>query len=162
MDCGDAKMLDTIIGGLLAIAGGLLGTIYTSRKVRSNRMEELIAERKVEANAEAYTRAKQIQGMWIQSSQEATTAAVLSHEEWFFKTRLFLPGKFPDLWLQVRNDIQRYGFMLNQPRRADSELQAISERIKSNLNRAILEIYVDMNVPPMDLSALGGGAGQTA
>jgi hypothetical protein len=155
-------MWDTIIGGLLAIAGGLVGTIYGSHKVRSNRMEELIAERKVEANAEAYARAKQIQGMWIQASQEATTAAVLGHEEWFFKTRLFLPGKFPDLWMQVRNDIQHYGFMLHQSNREDKELQAVSERIKANLNQAILEIYADMKVPPMDLSALGPSGGHTA
>jgi hypothetical protein len=162
MACGDTKMLDTIIGGVLAIAGGLLGTIYAARKVRSNRMEELIAERKVDANAEAYTRAKQIQAMWIQASQEQTEAALLNHEDWFFKTRLFLPGKFPDLWMQVRSDIQSYGFQLHQPSLKDSEMQDISERIKANLNKAILEIYADMKVPPMDLSGLGGGGGHTA
>ncbi|HTU64325.1 MAG TPA: hypothetical protein VMF52_00125 [Steroidobacteraceae bacterium] len=156
-------MLDTIIGGLLAIAGGIIGQIITARMVRKTRMDETIAERKVEANAEGYSRVKQIQGMWIQASQEQTQAAMYGHEDWFFKTRLFLPGKFPDLWMQVRNDISSYGLMLHQPSREDSELQAISERIKSNLNKAVMEIYADMDVPPMDLTALGGSAtGHTA
>jgi hypothetical protein len=151
-------MLDTIIGGLLAIAGGVLAQLLTARMVRKTRMDELVAERKVDANAEAYSRAKQIQGMWTQASEEATRAAVLSHEEWFFKTRLFLPGKFPELWMQARNDIQRYVFELHRPNRTDAhdaELQALSERIRANLNQAILEIYADMKVLPMDLSKLG-------
>lgn len=81
--------------------GALYFQLRYSRKIRMN---EITAERKVTANAEAYKHTKYIETFPQRSAQEIL-AVMLSHEEWFFNNRLFLPGKFPAKWLSIRNDL---------------------------------------------------------
>lgn len=147
----DSPLWNTLLGGLLAIAGGLIGAIYAAKTVRKNRMEELIAERKIAANAEAYSYVKEIQGMFVQAAPEATRAKIFQREEWFFSNRLFLPNKFPKLWLTARNDLGTYCLMLADQNKDNAKVQAIEQRIKATLTAAILEIYADMKLQPIDL-----------
>jgi hypothetical protein len=145
------SLLGALIGGLLAIVGGLIGAIYAARTVRKTRMEELIAERKITANAEAYSALKEIQGLFIQAAPEVTNQALQAREGWFFSNRLFFPGNFPALWLSIRNDIQDYHFGLFSRTKDEKELAALSERIRSNLTAAIMEVYADMGLRPIEL-----------
>jgi hypothetical protein len=119
------SLLSALIGGSLAIVGGLIGAIYAARTVRKTRMEELIAERKITADAEAYSALKEFQGLFIQAAPEVTNKALQAREEWFFNNRLFFPGKFPALWLSIRNDIQSYHIGLFQRTKDEKELAAL-------------------------------------
>jgi hypothetical protein len=156
MDWANNALLGTIIGGLLAIAGGVVGTLLAARSARKTRMEELIAERKVTANAEAYSAIKEVQGRLIQDTIENTARAMAKHEAWFFQARLFLPGKFPDHWMNVRTDIGHYGALILRPGFDEAAANAIHGRITDAMSAAIREIYKDMGVAEMGFSARGG------
>lgn len=144
-------MWDTLLGGLLAILGGLVATWLQSRNARQNRMEEITAERKVTANAQAYTRAKAIQSSFIQASPEATLSLILDHEEWLFESRLFLPGKFPAKWLSIRNDLNKLmRWQTNQTKKSE-DISSLEEKIQQCIKDAIDEIYKDMNLSRIEL-----------
>ena len=99
-------MLPTLLGGALAIIGSWSATWFQLRNTRKNRMNEIVAERKVTANGQAYKYAKEIEASTIQiTSPKDVLAKILSLEEWFFTNRLFLPGRFPAKWLTIRNDL---------------------------------------------------------
>lgn len=69
-----------MLGGLLAILGGLVATWIQSRNARKKRMEEITAERKVSANAQAYSHAKAIQSTFSQASPPKALGLILKHE----------------------------------------------------------------------------------
>lgn len=138
-------MLDTLLGGLLAILGGLGAIWLQLRYTRKNRMNELMAERKVTANAEAYRYAKEIETFPQRSAQEIL-ALILEREEWFFNNRLFLPGKFPAKWLSIRNDLQKLAGMPRVALIPDDEREKLKKRIIQSTADAINEIYKDMDL----------------
>lgn len=94
-------MLQVLVGGLLAILGGILGMWIQARYTRRIRMDKITAEKKVNTNAEAYTRMVEIASMLRQSTNEETYKKIIEYDSWFFSARLFLPGKFPNKWLLV-------------------------------------------------------------
>ena len=61
-------MIETILGGLLAILGGWGSTYFQLRYAEKNRKEEVVAKRKIEVNAQACPIIKNIQGSFIQAS----------------------------------------------------------------------------------------------
>ncbi|MDZ4383312.1 MAG: hypothetical protein U0937_01575 [Thermodesulfovibrionia bacterium] len=139
-------MLQVTVGGLLAILGGMIGMWYQARNARRIRMDEIIAERKVKANAEAYRRMKTIESMLIQASPEETLKKILDDEDWFFGERLFLPGKFPDKWLSIRNGLSKALRLQGRTEKAD-ELSKLEDELSKLAEEAILEIYEEMNIP---------------
>lgn len=139
-------MLQVIVGGLLAILGGIIGMWWQARNARRIRMDEIIAERKVKANAEAYARMKTISSMLIQASPDETLKKILVYEGWFFGERLFLPGKFPDKWLSIRNGLSKAQRLQGITEKAD-ELSKLEGELSKLAEEAILEIYKEMNLP---------------
>jgi hypothetical protein len=144
-------MLDTLLGGFLAILGGIVATWYSAKNTRKSRMEEVIVERKVSANAEAYSSVKDIQSHFTQSSATQTLALIHQHENWFFNNRLFLPGEFPAKWLSVRNDLQIYCRLEVTPSTPTEDIVALAIRIRATLTGAVEEIYRDMNLTRITL-----------
>lgn len=47
-------ILDTLIGGLLSMLGAMVAIYIQSARARKNRADEILAEKRVEANAKAY------------------------------------------------------------------------------------------------------------
>lgn len=139
-------MWDTLLGGLLAILGGWGAAWYAAKNARENRMKEIVAERKVSANAEAYSHVKEIQRQFVQSSPEDTLKCMIDCEAWFFSTRLFLPGEFPAKWLAIRNDLQKFIRWRQDPSKTVDQKFALSKNISSTLTEAIDEIYKDMKL----------------
>ena len=145
-------MWDTILGGFLAIFGGWGAVWYQFRNARKRRMDELMADRKIEANAQAYSITKEIQSHLLQSDTETTYQAIMSKEEWFFDNRLFLPGEFPAKWLSLRNDLVKLRRWEKTSSKTPEDLTALSTRIDSTAEEAIHEIYNDMDLKPIKLS----------
>ena len=139
-------MWDTLLGGLLTILGGWGATWYAARNARENRMNEIVAERKVSANAEAYSNVKEIQSRFKQSSPEDALRGMQEYEEWFFSTRLFLPGEFPAKWLAVKNDLHKAARWQQDQTRTVEERTKLYGKISSTLTEAIDEIYKDMKL----------------
>ncbi len=148
-------MWDTILGGLLAILGGWGAIWYQFRATTKRRMNELLADRKIEANAQAYSIVKEIQGHLVQSDMETTHQRILDKEEWFFSNRLFLPGQFPEKWLSIRNDVGTLKFWEKASSKTPEEMATLSRQIDSTVTDAVLEIYSDMGLKPIDLSQRG-------
>ena len=144
-------MLDTLLGGLLAILGGWGAIWFQTRNTRKNRMAEITAERKVAVNAEAYRYAKQIEAMLIQSSTDETLGKVLSLEEWFFANRLFLPGVFPAKWLTIRNNLSKLSRWQKTSSKSAEEISAFEKETQNCVAEAIDEIYKDMNLSRIDI-----------
>ena len=144
-------MWETLLGGFLAILGGWGAIWYQLRNTRQNRMDEVTAERKVTANAQAYAYMKQIQSSHIQENTESTLAAILSHEQWFFDNRLFLPGEFPKKWLAVRSGLGTLARLERVPSTPPDEITNVESRIDDAILDAINEIYEDMNIKRIEL-----------
>ncbi len=74
-------MWQTLLGGFLAILGGWFAIWYQLRNTQKNRMNEVTAERKVTANAQAYAYMKEVQSKLFQEDSKSTLKAILSHEQ---------------------------------------------------------------------------------
>ncbi len=142
-------MWETILGGVLAILGGWGAVWYQTRNARKRRMDELMADRKIEANAQAYSYIKAIQGHLVQSDTETTCNVISGYEEWFFENRLFLPGRFPDKWLTLRNDLFKLRLWEKGTSKTPEFLTKFSSRLDSTVEEAIHEIYNDMGLEPI-------------
>ena len=138
-------VLLVIVGGLLSILGGIIGMRFQAKNARRIRMDEIIAEKKVSANAEAYRRMKTIESMLHQSSLEETLKEIIAYEDWFFSSRLFLPGKFPDKWLSIRDGLYKACPLQGQPEKAN-ELTKLEGHLAKLTEEAIVEIYKEMNL----------------
>ena len=152
-------MWDTLLGGVLAMLGGW-GALYVQmRQTRKIKMDEVVAERKVATNAKAYSCVKEIQGAFIQHGTEAALTLIANYEAWFFENRLFLPGEFPSKWLSIRNDLSKLIRCERQdpmPADARQEAETLMKRVEKSCTDAIMEIYKDMDLKPINLNANGG------
>lgn len=140
------EMIQVMLGGLLATLGGMIGLWFQAKNARRIRMDEIIAEKKIQANNEAYIRIKTIEGMLIQAELEDVKKKLYEYDEWYFNTRLFLPGKFPDKWLSIKNNlIKAIGLKRNLPDSATelTKLEAYLDKLK---DEAIDEIYKEMKL----------------
>jgi hypothetical protein len=147
----DWIMIKVIIGGLLATFGGMIGIWLQAKYARRVKMDEIIAEKKIAANNEAYIRIKTIESMLIQATLEQVKAKIYEYDDWFFNTRLFLPGKFPDKWLTIKsNIIIAIGLERQLPKTAD-ELSRLENNLLRFVKEAIDEIYKEMKLKNMKI-----------
>jgi len=92
-------------------------------------MDEVVAERKVEVNAQAYSHIKDIQGSFLQATTKDTNNLILKYEQWFFDNRLFQPGKFPTLWLSIRANVNKYARKEQTKDTEAEELEKLNKEI---------------------------------
>lgn len=142
-------MWDMLLGGFLVVLGGWTATYFQSRYARKNKMDEIVAERKVTANAQAYAYMKEIKSLFTQQDAKVALQKILGSEKWFFNNRLFLPGKFPSKWLSVRNDLLKLARSKESNTETREELTNLDSRIESTCTEAVMEIYKDMDLKPI-------------
>lgn len=147
-------LLQVLLGGLLATLGGIIGIRLQAKYARKIKMDEITAEKKVIANAEAYSRIKKIASMFIPSSLEDTLRKILEYEEWFFNNRLFLPGKFPDKWLTLRNGIAKLVRLSKQASADPGEATEIEDKMNQVAEEAIEEIYKEMGLKEIKIEPI--------
>ena len=144
-------MIQVIIGGILATLGGMVGIWFQAKTARRIRMDEIIAEKKIQADNEAYIRIKTIEAMLIQSDLEEVKGKFYEYDEWFFNTRLFLPGKFPDKWLSIKSNlIKAIGLKRKLPN-STKELTELETYLSELKDEAIDEIYKEMKLSDMQI-----------
>ena len=109
------------------------------------RMDEKLAEKKIDVDSEAYIKMKKLQSMLgLQSPLEEVFKVILEQQDWLFKNRLFLPGKFPDKWITIR-EAARDAIHLKRTARpgVEKKLEKLRIAIKDKIDEAIDEIYKD-------------------
>lgn len=153
-------MLQVIIGGLLAILGGFVATYYQAKKARKIRMDEIIAEKKIQASAEAFTKFTELKGVTTRGTTKAAVQAMESQKEWLFNNRLFLPGEFYSKWFSLRkvlHNIECVEEDLEAPKDAQDKQQLITKKmdLKNSaerlLSEAEKEILKEMDVSPLSI-----------
>jgi hypothetical protein len=130
-------MWNTIIGAVLAIGGGVIATLVQSRLVRKIRTEELMAERKLNTNAEAYYNIKKVVSFLKKRADRETLQLIQTQEEWFFKNLFYLPGQFPKKWLTIRYGLGK----LLTGKESPEEMANIKKNLHRVAEEAIQEIY---------------------
>lgn len=150
-------MMDTLkilLGGVLAILSGFIATLYQAKKARKIRMDEVIAEKKVTANAEAYAKMKDIASRLAHGTLQDVLRVIIENESWFFSNRIFLPGKFPDKWLTIRNNVDKAIKLQEQLPEKASELASLKDALREIANKAIDEIYKEMELPRIEVEEI--------
>ena len=151
-----------VLGAVLATAASAVTTFVQSRVARRVKMDELIAERKVDANAIAYREMKQVQTLLVFPLIEGVSESdvLLAHlkilagffkktDEWLFSNRLFLPSNFPDHWVAVRSGVHEA-----QKAIEDNELERakrLVETLRAEARAGIMEIYDEMDLEPLEV-----------
>jgi hypothetical protein len=95
-------VLTALVGGVLAIVGAFAAGWIQKRATLRTRMKQVIAERKVSANADAYKYLKMIEHHLTEHNDAAALQLVVSHEDWLHANRLFLPSSFAETWRSLR------------------------------------------------------------
>jgi hypothetical protein len=131
--------------------GGWGSTYFQLRYARKNKMDEVVAERKVEVNAQAYSHIKDIQSSFVQATTNDTNNLIYKYEQWFFDNRLFLPGKFPTLWLSIRTNVNKYERTEQTKDTDNAELVKLNKKIHDDIKEAIDEICKDMGIKEGEL-----------
>lgn len=139
-------ILAAVVGGLIAIAGGLVAAWFQLRIARRARMHAIIAEKKVKANAEAYQYMKDIERSLVQRSDEETLLQLKERDAWLAANRLFLPGSFPEKWASLRITLQwLVGSPMEGPRDPDGAHRLRMKALRL-AKEALGEVYEDMGI----------------
>jgi hypothetical protein len=138
-------ILAAILAGVLAIAGGFVAAWFQLRITRRARMNAVIAEKKVKANAEAYQHMKEIERSLVQRSDEETLLLMNDRDEWLAANRLFLPGSFPNKWAALRITVQWLAESSPSPRDAEHR-HSLRMKALRLAKDALHEIYHDMDI----------------
>ena len=159
-------LIGVFVGALLAILGGFMAIWYQTKKARQVRREEIIAEKRIEANREAFSRIIDLRAVMLQSTPEQVLEWIGRNEKWFFDSRLFLPGDFAEKWLAVRQYCQRLVKLKTTLEQIKDELRKggiIDEMVECEsyctqlTDKALGEIYRDMNISPIAIEAPDDG-----
>ena len=139
-------ILAAILGGLLAIAGGFVAAWFQLRITRHARMNTIIAEKKVKANAEAYQYVKEIERSLVQRSDQETLLLMTDRDHWLAANRLFLPGAFPEKWAALRITLQWLVGRPPQGPRDYAHMHGLRMKALRIAKDALQEIYHDMGI----------------
>jgi hypothetical protein len=143
-------LLGALIGATAAIVAGVITQILQARYAARKKLDEIVAEKRVEACNQAYIRMKMVQSI-LGTRTSITERALIEalhyfsrdNEEWFLRSRLFLPGDFPDLWLAIRNEIIN---ARNMERNSIGSAANLQQHLLNLVEKAIDEVYLVLGV----------------
>jgi hypothetical protein len=140
-----SALLGSLIGAAAAIGGSFITQYLQARYTARKKLDEIVAEKQVMACTEAYISMKMVQSILGNSgsNQEQVLKDALcyflgTHEEWFLRSRLFLPGNFPDLWFAVRNELLQ---AINMERKSAGSASVSQQQLWNLVGKSIEEIY---------------------
>ena len=139
-------------------AGGFLAMWYQAKKTRRVRREEMMAERQIEANADAFNHIVDLRFVMQQNTPEKVLEWLGQNEKWFLASRLFVPSGFAGKWMAIgkycrrlvklnaklkqMDDEMRKGGIIDEMRECESYCSKLADE-------ALGEIYRDMNIAPI-------------
>ena len=137
-------VLAALVGGLLAIAGAFAASWFQARITLRTRMNEVLAERKVTANADAYRYMKMVEGHLADHSDAEALTLMVGHEDWLVANRLYLPAAFSETWLALRTTLR---WLADSSSTNDSEtLRRLRLQALKFVKEGMREVYRDMDV----------------
>lgn len=148
-------IIEVLLGGALSIVGGFIATTVQGRQAQKIRMSEVVAERKVETNRQAYVHMKRIQTL-LDSEPDFTKPHnyMITNEDWFFENRLFLPDPYPALWISIRNSMQTTMRQQSDGRGTPESLTNAQVAIDKWAAQAIDAIYDEMRLSRIEVRSV--------
>jgi len=148
------KIINASMPFLLVLGGAVGPTIVfllqykTAKRIR---MDQVLAEKKIKADSEAYTKMKKLASILISEKEIILSIKdFMKDQDWFFENRLFLPGKFPNKWMTIRNGFVKL-FMLEDK---SEEAKKIRGQLSKKVDEAIREIYKDVGASEIKVEPL--------
>jgi len=151
-------LIGMLIGALLVTAGGFLAIWYQAKNVRRVRREEIMAQKQIQANAQAFNHITDLTSVMGQNTPEQVLNWIGQNQKWFLDTRLFLPRNFAEKWLAIGKYCQRLvrlntklKEMTDEMRKGGiiDEMRECESYCTSLADEALDEIYRDMNIAPI-------------
>lgn len=138
-------LLPVLVGGGLTLLGGILGALITAalqaKYARLIRKRQLAGERQVDAERIAYARMKEIEGLLLRASTTTTYRYLLKHEGWLWENRLYLPGNFAQMWLELRQNLRAQLDHEEEKTRQSKKYKELRQQADDLVKWAIGEIY---------------------
>lgn len=142
------NLLPVVIGGLLAIAGGVAGAVVRAHYAQHTRLQEEIAARKIVTCQEAYAKIKQLESLHGQAHDGHAFKSLMGYEGWFWEHRLYLPGEFAQLWIELKATLRTLLRRQNYGEKEDNEIEVLEAHATELIEKAIQEVYkVTKNKP---------------
>lgn len=136
-------VLAALVGGLLAVAGALAASWFQARTTLRTRMHQVIAERKVSANADAYRFLKMVENHLSERGEAEALTLVVGREDWLSANRLFLPETFAETWQSLRTTLR---WLADESTARDSEtLRRLRLQALRFVKEAMRAIQQDMD-----------------
>lgn len=144
-------MIKVIIGGILAIIGGIIGRFLEAKYARRVKKEEIIAEKQIFAIQGAYDRATRIKGMLLMGTTKEARDAMREYSDWFFANRLFLPHRFSENWITIQSNIAKKDVFENDLQHHKKEVIDLYDANNRLVEEAIGEIERCMRLPKLEV-----------
>jgi len=141
-------ILQIAIGGLLAIAGGFAGAWFQAQSTRRVKEAEIMAERRIDACRDALERLITVNTMAVTRGLSSTDAYIVSAEEWFLASRLFLPHPVASTWISLRMAVAGAATMEEGLPRTGEHLEKARHRVARLCKEGMDAVYEGMGVPP--------------
>jgi hypothetical protein len=139
-----SSVLVAFVGGVLAIAGAFAASWFQARITMRTRMNEVLAERKVTANADAYVYLKTIESRLAERNDAEALSLLMDQENWLMANRLFLPAAFTETWQALRQTLR---WLADTSAAGDSEtLRRLRLQALKFVKEAMRQVYRDMDV----------------
>jgi hypothetical protein len=162
-------MLEIIVGGALAISGGIIGTWLQARFSRRAKMSEILAERRINADEEAFKRILNIGGHILSGGPIEGAEEFEKHANWFLENRLFLSGKLIGILMSLRLSLSKAARLAKivgkEPgfdESPEKENEMIDELTKTEIraghlaDQAVNELLRDMGLTEMTIELPDG------
>lgn len=138
-----AVILAAVVGATAGIMGNVITQRLQARYAARRKLDEIVAEKRVEACTDAYNLMKRVQSEFTLPITETTLHAALKYflpdnQEWLLRSRLFLPGNFPDLWFAIWNDIRK---AIRMEQESTGSAAYLKQHFLDLIDEAIKEVY---------------------
>ncbi len=135
------NLLPVVVGGLLAIAGGIIGTIFKVKYAQRVKLQEEIALRKVVVFQAAYSKLKTLESLHGQGPEGSAFKEVMGYEGWFWENRLFFPGEYAQVWIELKQALRILWRRQKHGDRAGTTIPKLESEVDNLIAKAIDEIY---------------------
>ena len=100
-------ILAHVVGGVLATMGGIAAIWYQAKKAREIRIDEIMAEKQVEANREAHKRIVLLRSNLMQQCNREVLKYMDDRIAWILDHRPYLPALFYNNWMSIRGSLRQ-------------------------------------------------------
>lgn len=96
-----------VLLGIIAMIIGLVAALYKGRHPRDVRVERYRDGHRMDDPVIPWKVLGEVQDCLRKADYDGAHTCMLTHTNWFFLHRLYLPAEFSNLWLVLRNRVNR-------------------------------------------------------